>query len=91
MQKMKTSVFVQNRKKKNEMEIFAFCVTTCEPRLNKTCQAPQNDPQNLSFVEDKHIYGKKIARKGRIKVVYKGTFISIQTLSVPNLPEKDST
>ena len=28
MQKTKMSVFVQNRKKKKEMEIFAFCVIT---------------------------------------------------------------
>jgi hypothetical protein len=31
-------------------------------------------------VEDKHTYGKKMARKGRTKVIYKGTFVSIQTL-----------
>jgi hypothetical protein len=30
MQRMKTSVFVENRRKK-EMEIFAFCVKTFEP------------------------------------------------------------
>ena len=53
MQKRKTSVFVQNHKEK-EMEIFAFCVITFEPSLNKTCLTPQNDRQNLSFVEDKH-------------------------------------
>ena len=31
-------------------------------------------------MEDKHTYGKKMARKGRTKVIYKGTFVSIQTL-----------
>ena len=31
-------------------------------------------------MKDKHTYGKKMARKGRKKVIYKGTFISIQTL-----------
>ena len=34
--KTKTSVFVQNLKKK-EMEIFAFCAITFEPSLSKTC------------------------------------------------------
>ena len=31
-------------------------------------------------MEDKHTYGKKMARKGRTKVIYKETFICIQTL-----------
>ena len=35
-QKMQTSVFVQNRKKK-EMEIFSFCVITFKPIITKTC------------------------------------------------------
>ena len=78
-QKMQTSVFVQNHKKE-EMEIFAFCVITFQPIISKTCLAPQNDRQNLSFVKDEHTYGKKMARKGRSKVIYKGTFICIQTL-----------
>ena len=30
-QKMQSCVFVQNRKKKTEMEIFAFCVKAFEP------------------------------------------------------------
>ena len=34
--KMEISVFVQNRKKK-EMEIFAFCIITFQPIINKTC------------------------------------------------------
>ena len=42
--------------------------------------APQNDRQNLSFVIDKHTYGKKMAITGRTKVIYKGTFIPKQTL-----------
>ena len=62
MQKMKTSVFVQNRKKK-EMEIFAFCVITFKPIISKTCYAPQNDHQNLSLVKDEHTYGKKWLEK----------------------------
>ena len=79
MQKTKTSVFVQNCKKK-EMEIFAFCVIIFEPSLNKTCYAPQNDRQSLSFVKDEHTYCKTMARKGCKKVICKGTFISMQTL-----------
>ena len=31
-------------------------------------------------MKDEHTYGKKMARKGRTKVIYKGTFICIQTL-----------
>ena len=31
-------------------------------------------------MEDKHTYGKKMARKGQTKVIYKGTFVCIQTL-----------
>ena len=76
---MQKSVFVQNRKKK-EMEIFLFCVITFEPIIIQTCSAPKNDPQNFSFVKDIHTYGKKMARNGRTKDIYKGTFICIQTL-----------
>ena len=31
-------------------------------------------------MKDEHTYGTKMARKGRTKVMYKGTFICIQTL-----------
>ena len=31
-------------------------------------------------MKDEHTYGKKMARNGRTMVIYKGTFISIQTL-----------
>ena len=65
------------------MKIFAYCVLTFEPIMSKTCQAPQNDPQNLRFVKDEHTYGKEMARKGRKKVIYKGTFISKPSLSRP--------
>ena len=51
-QKTQMSVFEQNRKKK--MEIFSFCVINFEPSISKTCKAPQNDRQNLSFVKDEH-------------------------------------
>ena len=47
----------------------------------QTCKATQNDRQNLIFVKDKHIHGKKMARKGRTKVIYKGTFVSEQSLN----------
>ena len=76
---MQISVFVQNRKKK-EMEIFTFCVITFQPIISKTCQAPQNDRRNLSFVKDNHTFVKKMARKGRTKDIFKGTFICMQTL-----------
>ena len=32
-------------------------------------------------MKDEHTYGKKMARNGRTKVIYKGTFVSIQTLA----------
>ena len=78
-QRTKTSVFVQSGKKE-EMEIFAFCVITLEPIICKTCEAPKNDLQNLSFVKDEHTYAKKRARKAGTRVIYKGTFISKQSL-----------
>ena len=59
---MQMSVFVKNGKKK-EMEIFAYCVITYEPIISKTCQAPQNDHQNFSFVKDEHTYGRRKAKK----------------------------
>ena len=73
--------FCTELQKKKEMEIFAFCVTTFQPIIRKTCWAPQNDRQNLSFVKDDHTHGKKMARKGRTKVIYKGTFVCIRTLT----------
>ena len=33
-------------------------------------------------MKDEHTYGKKMTRKRRKKVIYKGTFISIQTLVI---------
>ena len=72
--------FLNKISKKEKWKYLRFCVITFEPSLYKTCQAPQNDRQNLSFVEDKHTYGKKMARKGHTKVIYKGTFISKQSL-----------
>ena len=41
---------------------FAFCVITFEPIEVKTRSAPKNDRLNLSFVNDKHIVGKKMVR-----------------------------
>ena len=40
----------------------------------------QNDRQNISFVKDEHTYGKKMARNGPKTVIYKGTFVSNQSL-----------
>ena len=37
-------------------------------------------------MKDKHTYGEKMARQGRTKVFYKGTFISKQSL--PRQPHK---
>ena len=62
------------------MEIFAFCVITFKPIKSETCSAPQNNRQNLSFVKDECTYGEKMARKYRTKVIYKGAFVSKQSL-----------
>ena len=39
-------------------------------------------------MKDEHTYGKKMARNGRTKVIYKGTFVSIQTLEAKSSPSK---
>ena len=36
-------------------EIFAFCIVSFEAIKILTCQAPQNDRLNLSFVTNNHI------------------------------------
>ena len=56
-------MFLYKIAEKKEMEIFAFCVITFQPIIIKTCKAPQNDHQNLSFVKDKHTHGKKWPEK----------------------------
>ena len=35
-------------------------------------------------MKDEHTYDKKMARKGCTKVIYKGTFVSEQSLSAKN-------
>ena len=47
MQKTQMCVFAQS----SERKIFSFCVKTIEPIIAKTCQAPENDCHNLSFVK----------------------------------------
>ena len=64
------------------MEILAFYAIAIEPIKIQTHSKSQNDRLNLSFVKDKHTYGKKVARKGRTEVIYKGTFISKQSLCI---------
>ena len=80
MRKTQKSFFVQNCKRKIEMEIFVFCEIAFEPIITRTCQAPQNDLQNLSFVKDEHSYGEKMARKSRTKVIHKVSFIVNRSL-----------
>ena len=62
------------------MKKFLFFAITFEPIINKTCKAPLNDHQNLSFVKDKHICGEEMARKGPKEVIYKFNFISNRSL-----------
>ena len=62
------------------MKIYLFFAITFEPIITKTCKAPVNDRQNLSFVKDKHSYDEEMARKGRKKAICKVNFISERTL-----------
>ena len=61
--------FLQNWKK-NRMENICFFVITFEPIKIETRAAPQNDCLNLSFVENIHVVGKKMARKGQKTAIY---------------------
>ena len=71
MQKTKTSVFVQNRKKK-EMEILALCVITFEPIISKHLKMTFR----TSVLCKRWTYiCKKMARKGYTQIIYKGTFV----------------
>ena len=58
------------------MKTIVICVVVFDPIKILVGWAQQNDRQNLSYVKDEHTFGKKMARKGRTKVIYKGTFIS---------------
>ena len=78
-QNMDYSFFLQNRTK-TKMEIIALCVITFGPIKVMTRSAPQNDRLNLSFVKNEHTYFEKMARIGRNTVIYKGTFVSNQSL-----------
>ena len=66
------------------MKIFLFFAITFQPIITKTCEAPLNDRQNLSFVKDKHSYGEKMARKGHKKAFFEVYFISEHTLQSTN-------
>ena len=41
-------------------------------------------------MEDEDTYGKIMARKGRTKVIYKGTFVSNRSLLIPRAPPTKS-
>ena len=66
---------------------------TFEPLEVQTQSTLQNDRLNLSFVKDKHTVGKKMARNGPTMVIYKGTFVSNQSLNgnmrIPNSQYKE--
>jgi hypothetical protein len=55
---------------KTEMEIFAFCTITFEPIEIWTCEAPQNDCLNFSFVKDTRMVGKKKTGNDRKTAIY---------------------
>ena len=73
-------LFLQNRKKP-DTEKTAFFVINFEPSEVQTHSAPQNDRVNLSFVKDKHIAGKKMARYGLKMTINQLLFFG----SLPNL------
>ena len=50
--------------------VLAFFVITFGPIKIYTHSAPQNVRLNLSFVKDKHIVGKTMARSGRKMAIY---------------------
>ena len=63
------------------LSVTIFCRTCMWPQATseaitfeaikiQTHSASQNDRLNLSFVKDKHLYGKKMARKGPTTVIY---------------------
>ena len=65
MQKTQMCVFAQS----SERKIFSFCVKTIEPIIAKTCQAHQNDRQNLNFMKNKQTCvenGQKRSYKGHL-------------------------
>ena len=78
--------FLQNCKQ-TEMEILVLCVITFESIKIQTRSAPQNDLLNLSFVKDKHVVGKKMARYGLKMTIYQLLFFG----SSPNLHTHLST
>ena len=63
------------------MEILAFYAIAIEPIKVQTHSASQNDHLNLSFVKDKHLVGKKMARNGLKMTIYQLLFFG----SLPNL------
>ena len=62
------------------MEILVFYAIAIEPIKLQTHSASHNDRLNLSFVKEEHTYFKKMARIGHNTVIYKGTFVSNQSL-----------
>ena len=76
------SVFVQNRKKM-EMEIFAFCYIWGHNFLTNQDLEPLSASKWLyepQFSDRWKHMATKIARSGGKTVIYKGTFISNQSL-----------
>ena len=50
--------------KKLKMKQFVFNVIAFVPIKIQTCLAPQNDSQQLSFLKDIYVVGKKITKNG---------------------------
>ena len=56
------------------MEILTFYAINFEPFKIKKRSAPQNDHLNLSFVKDKHVDGRKMARYDLKMTIYQLLF-----------------
>ena len=59
------------------MEILAFYAIAIEPIKVQTHSASQNDCLNLSFVKDRHVAGKKMARYGHYMAIYQLLFFGL--------------
>ena len=78
-QKVHTRVFVQNCKKNRNGNIYVFCHNFWSNQ-NVDLLSTSKWPSEPQFCERWTYIWQKMVRNGRTKAIYKGTFISIQTL-----------
>ena len=75
----KLSVFFLTKLKKTELEKFVFYIVAFDSIEIQTCLDPQNDHQNLSFVKDVHVVGKKMTRNAGKIAKLKGCAFHFET------------